>query len=234
MLGEIDGAFQSVVQVHGLDSAAQLPRLAIQAQGLPGVTWVDRIGDYSRLLREYRIAMIQVLGASIMLIAVLLAWRYRRQAWRVLLPTLVAMLAVLAWLGWRGEPLQLFHVLGLHAVFLASFRGNRKLVCMTRWDPAEAAALVERERITTLSGTPRAAQASHRVAAPRRAPSSSVSTEQFLRHRWRWLQPGQAWRWASTVTSPAPEGLRAACCTARARPQRGDGHRQASLHRPHR
>lgn len=112
-LGQVDGALQSVVQVHGLDSAAQLPRLAAQSQALAGVTWVDRIGDYSRLLREYRIAMIQVLGASIVLVAVLLAWRYRRQAWRVLLPTLVAMLAVLAWLGWRGEPLQLFHVLGL-------------------------------------------------------------------------------------------------------------------------
>jgi long-chain acyl-CoA synthetase len=51
-----------------------------------------------------------------------------------------------------GVPL--FHVLGLHAVFLASFRGNRKLVCMTRWDPAEAAALVERERITAISAPP--------------------------------------------------------------------------------
>ncbi len=112
-LGQIDGAFQSVVQVHGLKSAEQLPRLQAQARGLPGVAWVDRIGDYSRLLREYRIAMIQVLIASIVLVAILLAWRYRRQAWRVMLPTLVAMLAALAWLGWRGEPLQLFHVLGL-------------------------------------------------------------------------------------------------------------------------
>jgi predicted exporter len=112
-LGQIDGAFQSVVQVHGLRSAEQLPRLQAQARGLPGVAWVDRIGDYSRLLREYRIAMVKVLVASIVLVAVLLAWRYRRQAWRVLLPTLFAMCAVLAWLGWRGEPLQLFHVLGL-------------------------------------------------------------------------------------------------------------------------
>lgn len=112
-LGQLDGAFQSVVQVHGLRSVQQLPRLQAQASGLAGVSWVDRIGDYSRLLREYRIAMIKVLGASILLVAALLAWRYRRRAWRVLLPTLVAMLAVLAWLGWRGEPLQLFHVLGL-------------------------------------------------------------------------------------------------------------------------
>ncbi len=112
-LGQIDGEYQSVVQVHGLTAAAQLPRLQAQADGLAGVQWVDRISDYSRLLRGYRIAMLQVLAASVALIAVLLGWRYRGQAWRVLLPTLAAMLAVLAWLGWRGEPLQLFHVLGL-------------------------------------------------------------------------------------------------------------------------
>lgn len=51
-----------------------------------------------------------------------------------------------------GVPL--FHVLGLHAIFLASFRASRKLVSMTRWDPAEAAALVERERITAISAPP--------------------------------------------------------------------------------
>jgi long-chain acyl-CoA synthetase len=51
-----------------------------------------------------------------------------------------------------GVPL--FHVLGLHAVFLASFRSNRKLVCMTRWDPTAAAALVESERITAISAPP--------------------------------------------------------------------------------
>lgn len=112
-LGQIGGEYQSVVQVRGLSSADQLPRLQAQAEGLPGVQWVDRIGDYSQLLRDYRIAMLEVLAASVALVALLLGWRYRRQAWRVLVPTLAAMLAVLAWLGWRGEPLQLFHVLGL-------------------------------------------------------------------------------------------------------------------------
>lgn len=112
-LGRIDGEFQSVVQVHGLTHAAQLPRLQALAKDVPGVIWVDRIADYSRLLRDYRIAMLKVLGASIALVAAILLWRYRGHAWRVLLPTLAAILAVLAWLGWRGEPLQLFHVLGL-------------------------------------------------------------------------------------------------------------------------
>ena len=48
----------------------------------------------------------------------------------------------------------LFHVLGLHAVFLASFRGQRKLVAMFKWDASVAAELIERERIVTFTGPP--------------------------------------------------------------------------------
>jgi long-chain acyl-CoA synthetase len=51
-----------------------------------------------------------------------------------------------------GVPL--FHVLGMHAVFLSSFRSQRKLVSMYKWDPAVAAELIERERITSFSGPP--------------------------------------------------------------------------------
>jgi long-chain acyl-CoA synthetase len=43
----------------------------------------------------------------------------------------------------------LFHVTGSHAVYLSSYRGQRKLVCMYKWNPAEAAALIEAERITS-------------------------------------------------------------------------------------
>jgi len=42
----------------------------------------------------------------------------------------------------------LFHATGSHAVFLASYRHQRKLVSMYKWDPAEAAALIEAEKIT--------------------------------------------------------------------------------------
>ncbi|MCC6591830.1 MAG: MMPL family transporter [Xanthomonadales bacterium] len=113
VLGRIDGELASVVQIQGLTRPEQLPALAALAPDLPGVQWVDRIDDYSRLLREYRVAMLCVLATAVLVVALLLALRYRRRAWRVLAPTLLGMLAVLAFLGWRGEPLQLFHVLGL-------------------------------------------------------------------------------------------------------------------------
>jgi long-chain acyl-CoA synthetase len=42
----------------------------------------------------------------------------------------------------------LFHATGSHAVFLASYRHQRKLVSMYKWNAAEAAALIEEEKIT--------------------------------------------------------------------------------------
>jgi long-chain acyl-CoA synthetase len=43
----------------------------------------------------------------------------------------------------------LFHVTGSHAVYLSSYRAQRRLVSMYRWDPELAAELIEREHITT-------------------------------------------------------------------------------------
>lgn len=42
----------------------------------------------------------------------------------------------------------LFHATGSHAVFLMSFRAQRKLVSMYKWDPVAAAELIEAEKIS--------------------------------------------------------------------------------------
>jgi predicted exporter len=59
--------------------------------------------------------------------------RYRRDAWRAMLPTVLAGLLSVALLGWLGEPLQLFNVLALllllgmgidYGIFLLEHRGD--------------------------------------------------------------------------------------------------------------
>lgn len=45
----------------------------------------------------------------------------------------------------------LFHVTGLHSACLASYRLQRRVVIMDRWNPLEAARLIEHERITNLT-----------------------------------------------------------------------------------
>jgi len=44
----------------------------------------------------------------------------------------------------------LFHATGSHAVYLASYRAQRRIVCMYKWDVAHAADLIEREQVTTV------------------------------------------------------------------------------------
>lgn len=48
----------------------------------------------------------------------------------------------------------LFHVSGLTSVFLTTMTIGGKIVMMDRWDAKQALALVEKEKITTLSGVP--------------------------------------------------------------------------------
>ncbi|MBX3622537.1 MAG: acyl--CoA ligase [Rhizobacter sp.] len=46
----------------------------------------------------------------------------------------------------------LFHVTGLHASYLGSYRLQRRIVSLYRWDAEKAAELIDRERLTSLTG----------------------------------------------------------------------------------
>jgi steroid-24-oyl-CoA synthetase len=48
----------------------------------------------------------------------------------------------------------LFHLSGLHSVFLAALRAGRKVVMMYRWDAETAVSLIEQERLTILTLVP--------------------------------------------------------------------------------
>ena len=48
----------------------------------------------------------------------------------------------------------LYHVPASHAVFLSSYRAQRKIVCMYKWDPEKAAELIEVEKISAFTGPP--------------------------------------------------------------------------------
>lgn len=48
----------------------------------------------------------------------------------------------------------LFHVTGSHAVYLSSYRSQRRIVSMYKWDVNKAAELIERERIASVVAPP--------------------------------------------------------------------------------
>lgn len=132
-VGAVGGQTISVVMVDDLSRNEALATLRHAAEGLPGVRWVDRTADFSQLLGHYRKLMGGLLLVGIVLIYAALWLRYRRQAWRVLAPTLVACLLTLGLLGVFGQPLQLFNVLALmlllgmgidYGIFLVEHQGD--------------------------------------------------------------------------------------------------------------
>ncbi len=133
-LGQLDGNVASVVMVNGLTKKTTAT-LAAQAAEIDGVRWVDRTADFSRLLGHYRKLMSGLLLVGVALVYLALHARYRRDAWRILLPTLVAAVLTLALLGWIGQPLQLFNVLALllllgtgvdYGIFLVEHDGDAR------------------------------------------------------------------------------------------------------------
>lgn len=110
-LGQHGHHYASIVAVRGIRDYHQLPTLAALASGIEGVLWVDKVADISAVLREYRHYMSWALVLAYGAIFLLLSWRYRGTAWRIMLPPLSATLLTLALFGLTGQPLQLFHVL---------------------------------------------------------------------------------------------------------------------------
>lgn len=119
-----------------------------------------------------------VLSTHRNIISALFAWELesKRQSLRALAaagpgatapvaPPPVALLAV-----------PLFHVLGLHSVYLSSYRSQRTLVCMHKWDPMVAAEIIEREKVTSFSGPPTMTGDLVRVAESTQRDLSSLLT----------------------------------------------------------
>lgn len=111
-LGRLGSGYASVILLQEPQSRA-LPQFAAAAVHLQGVVWVDRTGEISALLGRYRTLMGWLLLAGCTAVALALFWRYGRQSWRALLPTILAGIGAVAIQGCLGEPFQLFNVLAL-------------------------------------------------------------------------------------------------------------------------
>lgn len=101
----------ALVALGDADDVAQqtLTRLADS----PHVHYQDRVMTLSDHLGRLRDQIALWLAAAVVGLAMLFGWRYRRRAWRVLLPPLGAVVATLAIFSALGIGLTLFHLLGL-------------------------------------------------------------------------------------------------------------------------
>lgn len=105
-----NGESGSMVLLKGLNDPALVPRLA--ALSLPGVRWIDKPAEISRLFGRYRILLSWLLLAAYVATALLLYPRYRKQFWRILLPSAGASLLTTGLLSLLGQPLQLLSLIG--------------------------------------------------------------------------------------------------------------------------
>jgi predicted exporter len=110
-----DGRYSSIVQLKGLHDADTTRQLAAFSDA--HVQWVDKTADVSSLMGRYRTLLSSVLVAAYALVPLALWVFFRRQTWRVVMPSLLATLGTLAIMGYAGLPLQLLNVLTLLLVF---------------------------------------------------------------------------------------------------------------------
>jgi len=110
-LGSTGDGVAAIVSLQGLSDAALLQ---LQAQGLPGVQLVDRLGELNQLSAATQVSAAELKLLSCALILMLLAVPFGlRGSLRIVALPLLAALCSLASLGWLGEPLTLFSLFGL-------------------------------------------------------------------------------------------------------------------------
>ena len=110
-LGPTEHGVAAMVSLQGLNNP-QL--LRIQAQDLPGVQLVDRLGDLNQVFAATQVSAAELKLASCVLIVLLLILPFGLGgALRIVALPLLAALCSLASLGWLGQPLTLFSLFGL-------------------------------------------------------------------------------------------------------------------------
>jgi len=110
-----DNRTSSIVLLKGLRDADTARQLATFSDA--HTQWVDKTAEVSSLMGRYRALLSSVLIAAYALVPLALLAFFRRQTWRVVMPSLLATLGTLAIMGYAGLPLQLLNVLTLLLVF---------------------------------------------------------------------------------------------------------------------
>lgn len=110
-LGANEEGVAGLVSLQGLNNAALL---RLQAQDLPGVRLVDRLGQLNGVFAATQISAAELKLLSCVLIVLLLIAPFGfGGALRIVALPLLAALCSLASLGWLGQPLTLFSLFGL-------------------------------------------------------------------------------------------------------------------------
>lgn len=113
-LGDLNGSSEyyfSVIQLAGLNDSAALRALAEEYEG---VYWINQAEDVSSLFSDFRQTASWLVSIALCLIVVAWSWRYGvGQSLSIMVAPVVSIGMALAVVAYLGEPLNLFHILGL-------------------------------------------------------------------------------------------------------------------------
>jgi predicted exporter len=112
-MGHSEQGYASIVLPQGQDDVAVLRGAA---DGLEGVSLVDKPASVSALFGRYRQYASRWLLAALVLVGGVFAWRYGRGGVRVLAPPLLGIALTVAAPGYLHQPLTLFHWMALMLV----------------------------------------------------------------------------------------------------------------------
>lgn len=113
-LGEVDGAYASLIALRGI---GDVQPLAAAAQQLDGVIWVDRVADMSRILKQLQQSAMVLLGLAYLAVIGLMWLSFRRiQATLLVLVPLTSTAVVMALLTAAGVAINVFHVFGCYLI----------------------------------------------------------------------------------------------------------------------
>lgn len=113
ILHQTDGSVVTIVSLTGeVDDVLQASLRSI-VTSYEGMYYVDRVGGITELLTSYREQIVDWVAVAYLLVFLVLIRRYRVQAWRILLPPLLASLFTLALLAQIEQGINLFHLMAL-------------------------------------------------------------------------------------------------------------------------
>ena len=103
----------SVVTLTGVDGPVAAELLSALGRRHEGVEFVDHLASLAALLKRFRAVITKLMVGGYAAVSALLLLRYRGEAWRVLLPTLLACLFTGGLFGALGLNCNLFFVFGI-------------------------------------------------------------------------------------------------------------------------
>lgn len=110
-LGLIDEKVSAAILLKEVSDSSVIKRFAEQDAE---ILYLNKTEDISQLFSQYRVKVMELIGAALLVIFSLLSWRYGvRHSVRIVLPCLIACLAGLAVSVFTGSTLNLFNLLAL-------------------------------------------------------------------------------------------------------------------------